>query len=124
MPCARNAAGSAALTSPSPPVFVSGAHSGVTKRTRIKKDPGRGAGVGCLHTHEGREVRMQGGKVSCDAALVAYLRRCALVAQLVHREMGHFVLGAAESVAHRDVETGQAIDDLGAERADQRRLLL
>src|SRR5258708_27561540 len=118
MPGARSAAGSAARTSPSPPVLVSGAHSGVTKRTRIKKDPGRGTGVGFLHTPEGREVRMQGGKVGCDAALVAHLRRWALAAQLVHRQGGHFVLGAAEFVAHRDIETRQAIDDLGAHAAD------
>src|SRR5687767_5627790 len=32
-PAARRAAGSAALTSPSPPVFTRGVHSGVTKRT-------------------------------------------------------------------------------------------
>ena len=38
-PSSRSAAGSAALTSPSPPVFVSGAHSGVTKSTRIRKAP-------------------------------------------------------------------------------------
>ena len=30
MPAARSASGSAALTSPKPPVFVIGAHSGVT----------------------------------------------------------------------------------------------
>src|SRR5258708_30407965 len=124
MPCARSAAGSAALTSPRPPVLVSGAHSGVTKRTRIKKDPGRGTGVGFLHTPEGREVRMQGGKVGRDAALAAHLRRWALAAQLVHRQGGHFVLGAAEFVAHRDVETCLAIVDLGAERSDPHRLLL
>src|SRR5258706_14881648 len=33
------------------------------KRVRTKKDPGRGAGVGYLHTHEGRDVRMQGGNL-------------------------------------------------------------
>ena len=27
----------------------------------VKKKPRWGTGVGCLHTHEGREVRMQGG---------------------------------------------------------------
>src|SRR5258706_2248337 len=119
MPCAGSAAGSAALTSPRPPVLVSGAHSGVTKRTRIKKDPGRGTGVGFLHTHEGREVRMQGGKVGCDAALAAHLRRWALAAQLVHRQGGHLLICPAEFVAHRDIETRPALYDLGAERADE-----
>src|SRR3979411_2171613 len=37
-PISRNAAGSAALTSPSPPVFTSGTHSGVAKSTLGGRD--------------------------------------------------------------------------------------
>src|SRR5438874_13566982 len=66
----------------------------------------------------------RGEKWAVRAALVAHLRRSGLVAQLVQRQSAHFVFGAAEFVAHRDIETGRAVDDLGAERADQRRLLL
>ena len=39
MPSARSAAGSAALTSPSPPALANGAHSGVAKRTRMARRP-------------------------------------------------------------------------------------
>src|SRR3977135_2974865 len=76
MPSARNAGGSAPHTAPRPPVLVSGAHSGATQSTRIKKDPGRGTGVGCLHTPEGGGVRMQGGNragypLACELAAYA-----------------------------------------------------
>src|ERR671926_455164 len=101
MPSARRAAGSAALTSPSPPVLVSGAHSGVTKRTRIKKktpvgEPGSDA-----------YIRTKGGRCVCKGgtcALVARLWGGHLLAQRTDRQGRDFVVGAAKRFVHRDIQ--------------------
>src|SRR2546423_14033181 len=124
MPCARSAAGSAALTSPRPPVLVSGAHSGVTKRTRIKKKtPVGGPGSDAYIRTKGGRCVCKGGKV-CDAPLGRRLWRGRLTPHLMHRQRGDLVVAAAKLLAHRDVEAGRAVDHLGAERAHQRGLLL
>src|SRR5256885_3843805 len=121
----RSAAGSAALTSPSPPVLVSGAHSDVTNRTlsgdrsnrSMKKKPpvGEPGSDAYIRTKGGRCV-CKGGKVGCDAALVRRLGCRHLMPQLMHRQRRNLVVAAAKLLAHRDVEAGRAVDYLGAER--------
>src|SRR4051812_36066000 len=70
-PIARSAAGNAPQTSPRPPVFVSGAHSGATNSTlreegsedrSIKKDPGRGPGSDAYIRPKGGRCVCKGGK--------------------------------------------------------------